>query len=370
MTHPWAHEPERRWWQSPVIWALALSAGIHVLATVGWLATVVLVQAHPEWFPRWLQKAVLPPSQAAATPPPLEMAEYRSRPDEYEIPLSFIEVDPALVVADSPKNPQFQSTANTLAQNIAAPNPQLNQPFVGGTQEKYAKTFETERAQPKSEPKPDEPPDVELADVDRTKQESKPAQLQQVAVLPQPAATPPKGEVLQLALAPTGPPQPVEKRPVAPRPPAEAQPPQEPQRPSRRQAKKSLAEVRQTKGILVGEPMKQDGGVDRRGIPAFNVTRGPMGEYGRRMWEAVQQKWYSILDERRFAGEHIGKVVVTFRLAPDGTVMDVKAIEDSAGEAIFCETAIMVAASFGNWSNEMRSTYGPKPLDCTCVFWY
>jgi outer membrane biosynthesis protein TonB len=157
---------------------------------------------------------------------------------------------------------------------------------------------------------------------------------------------------------------------VAPRPAQVEQAPQEAQRTTQRKARKSLAQVRQEKGIIVGEQMKQDGGVARQGLGAFNVSRGPMGEYGSRMWAAVQQKWYAILDERRFAGEHVGKVVVKFKLYPNGSVDEVVAVEDSAGEGVFCEIAITGAARFGEWNNEMRSTYGSKPLDCMCVFWY
>src|SRR5262249_43932371 len=121
------------------------------------------------------------------------------------------------------------------------------------------------------------------------------------------------------------------------------------------------------------EQMKQEGGVEKRGPASFRVERGPMGDYGARMWYAVQERWYATLERQKFAGEFTGKVTVTFRLHPDGSVTEVNATDDGSDPGIYslsCTWAIQLSADFGPWSNEMRTAYGPKPIECQCVFWY
>lgn len=374
MTLPWTSEPERRWWQVPVFWTLALSLVLHVLGLLLWTALPAFLAHPPSWMPQWLVAA-------ARTVPPLVPVMQPVRPSppqppepEFEIPLSFIEVDPSLAVTEAPKSAQFQSTANTVAQNLAAPKPELKQPFIGGTQEKYPKTFDTEKVQPKAEPKPKEAPDVELAEAERVRQEPKILKEKQEPVPAQPPVTQPKGEI-EVALVKAAPGPVAPPRPQAP-PPKEAQAaqaPQEEQRPARRKSLKNLAQARQTKGIIVGEQMKQDGGVEKRGSGAFNVQRGPMGDYGERMWHAVQERWYATLEAQKFAGEFRGKVVIDFKLHPDGNVSQVEIKNEGADDGIYsmyCIASIQLSASFGNWSNEMRATYGLKPIDCQCVFWY
>ena len=374
MTLPWTTEPERRWWQLPVFWTLALSLLLHALSLLLWTALPAFLAHPPDWMPRWLVDAARSvPALAQVPEPPKPKTPELPRPEEFEIPLSFIEVDPALAVAEKPKGAQFQSTANTLAQNEAAPKPELKQPFIAGNQEKYPKTFDTEKVKPKAEPKPKEAPEVELAEADRVRQEPKPVQPKQEPIPAQPPATQPKGELELAMVAKPGPPTP--PRPVTP-PPREAQAaqaPQEEQRPTRRRALKNLAQARQDKGIIVGEKMKQDGGVQRRGIASFNAERGPMGDYGSRMWAAVQERWFATLEAQKFAGEFRGKVIIDFKLHPDGAVTEVTVKNEGSDDAIYsmyCVASIQLSASFGLWSNEMKTTYGLKPIDCECVFWY
>lgn len=348
-----------------------MSLVMHVLILSLWTTLPNFLRNHSDWLPAWLRAAVLPERALlqAAEPRPLEFVP---RPDEYEIPLSFIDVDPALAVAEKPKGAQFQSTANTLAQNLAAPNPELKQPFIGGTQEKFPKLFDVEKPVPQTQPQAkEEPPEIELAEADQVRKEAQALQTGQEAVPVKPAATQPKSE-LQVALL-TQPPGPTTPPLPPSRPKQDEQKAQEEQRPTRRKALKSLAQARQAKGILVGEQMKQDGGVERKGIASVTVERGPFGDYGARMWYAVQERWYATLEKQKYAGEYSGKVTVTFRLHPDGTVTEVNAVDDGEERGIFslyCTSAIQLSADFGPWSNEMRTTYGPKPIDCQCVFWY
>ena len=101
--------------RSPVVWALLLSLGLHVAAIVGWEVLQVAVRAFPQLFPAWVQQVVQPRPETdlAAQKPP---EAYRPAPDEVEIPLSFIEVDPSLATEEAPKESRMpRRTAFALA---------------------------------------------------------------------------------------------------------------------------------------------------------------------------------------------------------------------------------------------------------------
>ena len=97
---------------------LVASLLLHVLAFLSWNGVRQLALQRPEAVPQWVRNAVLPPPPKPEPAKPLQ-----PRPENeqaVEIPLQFLEVDPALVTDQEPKNTPFYSTANTLAGN---PNP-------------------------------------------------------------------------------------------------------------------------------------------------------------------------------------------------------------------------------------------------------
>ena len=340
MTLAWPKMQWREWRRSPLVIALLCSILLHLqVFFLTWLLPELLRRG---WLPDWMKPVMAAVSPAVPKPDPARNPALQDQ----EIPLQFIEVDPALASAVEPPKAKFTSTANTLAAN---PNPPKQAaptavPRVEGRRPDSLKTFDTTR------PVKPTPPS--------TPKETKEEQAQE-EVKPQPKGGKQAGE---LAVA----------RPV---PEAKVDTDQE-----AREAKmptpkryKNLAQARAEKGIVVGERMQQEGGVPRVGAEAtFDVKASQFGEYSSRLTAAVQARWYFLLDEQRYALERTGKVVVTFRLHPDGTVSEIKTRSSSVGEIMstWCELAIEQPAPYGRWPSQLLHEIGSDPITVTFTFNY
>ena len=313
------------------------------------------------WLPAWLQPLVQP-AQALLSKPPEPRAETEKSQEQWaEIPLQFIEVDPALVTAEVPKDAQYTSTANTLAAN---PNPAQEarlEPRIEGFREDSRKTFDTVR--PVEKPQP-----------------AQPIQANDQETLALPAAQPQPVQAAQEAREERGvrpgetviakvDPRSDLLKPEVGQSAQSAQPAQVEQKPRY----KKVVEARRDKGMLVGERMKLNGNVARTGIDSsLNVKASPLGDYNYRLVQAVQERWYQLLDERKFALERSGKVLVRFNLHLDGTVSEVVTSESSVGDTLsfLCELAIMQPAPFGKWPPEVRRLVGRDVLEVVFTFNY
>ncbi len=341
-----------------VVIALVVSVLLHAYV---WLMAVLIDRAFVHgWLPAWLQPLVQPAQALLAKAPPPAPAE---PPAEQwtEIPLQFIEVDPALATAELPKEAKFTSTANTLAAN---PNPAKEiraDPRIEGFKEDSLKTFDT--LKPAEKPVPAQP--KQAADQETVAvpvQSAKPAQQardarEEKGVRP--------GETL---LAKVDPRSDLLK-------PQEGQTAQaaEPAQAEQRPRYKKVAEVRRDKGMLVGERMKLNGNVARTGIDSsLDVKASPLGDYNYRLVQAVQERWYQLLDERKFALERTGKAVIKFNLHQDGSVSDVRTDASTVGDTLsfLCELAVMQPAPYGKWPSEVRRLIGRDTLEVTFTFNY
>ncbi len=329
----------REWLRSPLVIALLLSLVLHLfLFFFAWLAPQM---ANWKWLPSWAKPLV-----AAVSPTPKKPeAQARVEPADIEIPLQFIEVDPNQSVAEAPKDARFTSTANTLAGN---PSPAKTPvPRIDGRREDTLKTFDTVR--PSKQNQPVVPQDTE-------EQQAK------AEVKPQEKGGPKPGE---LALA----------RPV---PDAKVDREQEMRDAEKAQVAapkkhKSVAEARAERGLLVGEQMKQDGGVPRVSVDStFNVRSTQFGAYSSRLTAAVQGRWYHLLDEQKYALQRTGKVVVTFKLHPDGSVSDIRTTVSTVGDiySLLCELSIEQPQSYGVWPRELIQEIGRDPIPVTFTFNY
>ena len=76
--------------------------------------------------------------------------------------------------------------------------------------------------------------------------------------------------------------------------------------------------------------------------------------------DAIQNRWYALLDERNYAAESRGKVVLQFVLHPDGRVTDMTMPDNSSGEVLgyICQKAVLDPAPFPAWPIEMRRMIG------------
>ena len=79
---------------------------------------------------------------------------------------------------------------------------------------------------------------------------------------------------------------------------------------------------------LVGQKMKQDGGVHRRQFDSsLDVADSVFGPYDLAVVKAVERRWYDILADEHYADDRTGKVTWQFHLNSDGTISQMKLIE-------------------------------------------
>lgn len=371
MTSAWPDYERIRDRRSPVVWAVLLSLGLHLAAIVGWEVLQVAVRAFPQLFPAWVQQAVQPRPDAARQVAPAPEAP-RPAPDEVEIPLTFLEVDPSLATEEAPKDSRFYSTANTLAGNPNPPKAGARDPAVDGRREQVPRTLDVARPAPRPEvASPPPPAEAERRPATEAPRKEQPAQVAREKAAEEPEAGRKPGE-LQLAKA--SPDARVERpQPQAARPPREAQPAQEAQPAAPARKYRRVAEAREAKGLMVGEKMRQDGGVPRFQLESsLDVKASPFANYDAQLIYAVQQRWYALLDEQKFALERTGKVVVRFNLHADGTISDMTQVQSDVGDlwAFVCESAVMTPAPYARWPAAMRRLIGRDVREVTFTFHY
>jgi len=311
-------------------WAFTISICLHLLIFGSYEAEKKFKWWDSLRWPDWL-RPVKQLVEALKPKPPLIPPQ-----PKHEIPLVFVDVDPSLASPEPPKNAQYYSSHNAQAAN-PDPTKDLDIPKITGEQTHVVKTEDVSRnkfvpLQPSPPPTPAQEPQEEA--------KPKPAEPLGDMALAKPELNPPKdpGD--------------------APRP-----------RPRR------LADVRpQQDNRLVGQKMKQDAGVQRRlDTSLFNTIATPYGAYDRALIDAIRSHWYALLDERNYALDNRGKVVLQFILHPDGRVTEMKVSENTTSEvlSIVCQKAVLDPAPFPAWPTEMRRLIGEeRPIQFTFYYDY
>ena len=268
-------------------------------------------------------------------------AQNQMQPAQQEVPLTFVEVDPATAVAEPPKEAKYYSAQNARAAN---PTPEMEMPT------------------PKAEGSQNKVPRVE----DASKPNPQPLQ---------PAAPPPQKTPEELQPKPKGTEAPGD---LAKAKPEDLKKPNDGktdlgtgQAPVVSQKPRTLAEARQRKPMSAGETMKQSGGVRERGKLALDARATPFGSYDAALIAAVQQRWYDLLDSTQFA-QRSGKVILEFRLYHDGRITDMKVAGNDVGEilGLLCQRAVLDPSPFAQWPNDMRRAIGKNYRDVMFTFYY
>jgi hypothetical protein len=280
--------------------------------------------------PAWIQKL----AQALTPTRALEAAKQPEKPRE--APLMFVEVNPHLPPVEPPKDAKYYAAQNSRASN-PDPDQETGIPKISGKQDKVMRTEDSER--PKAQPLQPAPPPPEPA----------------VEVKPKPAVLP--GD---LAMAkPEDLTRKGESKSTPPRPRTLAE------------ARAQMAEQQPLK--TAGQRAKQDGGVRQRNITSsLDAIGSPFGVYDAAIVAAIQNRWYDLLDERRYASDRTGKVVLEFRLYYDGRVSEVKVVENTVDEILcyLCRKAIMDPAPFARWPSDMRRMANADYRDVRFSFYY
>ena len=305
---------------SRLAWAFALSLAFHLLV----FGAYQTGKKHNLWqnlhLPAWLHapKILQEAFQKKESPPP---------PQPQEIPLMFVNVNSAQATAEPPKTAKYYSDKNSLAAN-PEPDKITEVPKISGNQTVVPKTEDVPREKftPLQPARP-----VQPAQIAQPETKPKPAQPPGDLVMAKPSPTPraTEGDANE-----TKPPRP-------------------------RTLKEAMA--RQQDSRVPGEKMKQEGGVSRRHEMASLDTKAtPFGAYDAALVEAISQRWFTLLDQREYASDSRGKVVLQFRLHYDGRITDMNVSECTAGEVLglICQKAVLDPAPFAAWPSDMRRTLG------------
>jgi outer membrane biosynthesis protein TonB len=303
---------------SRLSWAFAVSLACHLLVFGAYQTGKKYNLWQNLHWPAWLQSLPMLTEllkKKDSQPPP---------PQRQDIPLIFVNVSPAQATAEPPDNAKFYSDKNSRAANPEA-DKITDTPKITGKQTEVVKT----------------------EDIPREKftplQPSRPAQPAQEAheeLKPKPAQPP--GDLVMAKPEPK--PRLDDGQATQSRP---------------RTIKEALA--RQQDNRLPGEKIKQDGGVQRRHeIASLDTKATPFGAYDAALVEAISQRWFTLLDEREYASDSRGKVVLQFHLHYDGRITEMKMADNTAGEVLglICQKAVLDPAPFAAWPSDMRRTLG------------
>jgi len=94
--------------------------------------------------------------------------------------------------------------------------------------------------------------------------------------------------------------------------------------------------------------------------PGARDSHSPAEEIDAALVEAISQRWFTLLDERDYASDSRGKVVLQFALHYDGRVSDMNMAENTTGEVLglICQKAVLDPAPFAAWPSDMRRILG------------
>ncbi len=317
---------------SRLAWAVVVSLVLHLLIFGGYeLGKRYHVWQNLRW-PAWMQSPKML-TELLRKPAPAQ-----TLPPRQEIPLTFVEVNPAVATPEPPKKAAYYSSMNSAAANRDISH-DTEKPLVDGQQTRIVKTEDIENA--KSVP-------------------AKPT--------PQPA---PKTDKAQEETKPKG-----DKFPLMPGGLAKAEDKTE-------NGEKGQAEHHRPRTIqeamalpknagLVGERMKQEGGVRRHAIQSSLDTRATtFGAYDSALVAAVQNRWDDLLEHRSYSGDAVGKVKLKFRLHPDGSISELRLVESTVDLtlALLCQSAIRDPAPFGPWPSDMKAEIQDN-REVTFTFYY
>jgi hypothetical protein len=262
--------------------------------------------------------------------------------------LVFVDVDPALAEAKPPKAPKFYSANNSTAGN-AHPK-QAKTVEIQGRQDKVIKTTADSKLKPQplrpSPPKPD------------------PAETPAAKPLPLKAYTP--GDFVMAKPAP----KPQEKESQSTTEESGTEPTPEPKPEPVHHRPRTIAEAMAERG-MAGAKSRQDGGVPQLKMDSsLDAMRTSYGDYDREFIDAVRSRWFQLLENRTV--DRSGKVVVQFRMLPDGRITNLQTTENDMTEllGIICQRAIFDPAPYRPWPLDMRRDIPNDFRDVTFTFYY
>ena len=331
---------ERSWLNSDnlIAWGLAISVAAHLACYGGYRAA--------KYFGWWNGHGLMPSwfKPVATLIEEAKKLQAQKPPQQPSEQLIFVEVDPAAAVPEPPKETKNYAAHNSLAAN---PEPQLDTstPKIDGKQTHVPKAEDVAAAKPfPLQPTPPKPTSTESTEDAK----------------PKPKGGPAPGDLAMVKPAP----KPGEGKTESDTGDAQAATHKRPRR---------LEDVAPTQTAMIGQKMKQDGSVRRTRLsPSFDARGSTFGEYDAAFIRAVSDYWHGLVDERNYARDKVGHVVLDFKLNFNGTISEVKVIETTVDMTleIPCRRAIADPAPFLPWPSEMRRIIGADFREVRFTFYY
>ncbi|MBI4662607.1 MAG: hypothetical protein HY735_27660 [Verrucomicrobia bacterium] len=335
---------------SPIVQAIGLSLLFHLLL----FCTLELGYRLGLWDSSLFE---LLSFRARGRPDPRLEAQKKAEAEKQEVfPVIFVEVDPSQATQEVPKETKYYGARNSLAGN---PDTRIDSdtPKISGTQDKVPKTSDS----PRVEAMPLQPAPLVAKPPEPKPKEEPPKETQLKEPQPEPKSASKPGD---LALA-----KPAERPVLTPKPSFSDAVEATPTRPRPRR----LAQVMNPQSTLEGVKMKQEGGSKRySSAEGLDVKATPFGTYDQLIIEAIQNRWFDLLEERDFARNATGKVVLTFRLNSNGTVSHMDVSESTVNEilSIICQRAVQDPSPFPRWPNDMKRLVGADYRLVRFTFYY
>lgn len=314
---------------SRLAWALIISLLLHASGYGVYELNKKYAFLDKIHMPKWLQKL----TQAIVPPMP------KQPPTPREAPLMFVEVNPVNAVTEPPKNAKYYAAQSTRATN---PDPDdKDVPKISGAQEHVVRTEDTQlsKAQPLQPapptPKPEPEPPQEEA---KPKPTLRPGDL--TMAKPEEQLRKTEGD--------------------APK-------------PKPKTVAEAKARLGQPRLATTGERSKQDGGVrERNVVSSLDAIGSPFGAYDAVIVAAIQERWYTLLEQRNYANDKTGKVVLEFRLNYDGRVTDMTVVEHTVDDllCLLCQKSILDTAPFAKWPSDMRRMANADYREVRFTFFY
>lgn len=356
---------------APIVRAFVISLVLHFL----FFSSVEVGNRLDLW--RYSPLAVL--ARLLNQPPDPTLAEAQARSptpaveEPQEIPMIFVDVDPSQATADAPESTPFYSPVNSLAGN-PSPADELD-PEFDGRQDRVLKTVDTQRSAVTAAQPLQPAPAAELVRVEPVEE----ARLETPVAPPTPAREEPRQRSVTVSPQPLTLPGDLESvRPPAPSVPAPTVVAAVEPAPPPRERPRTVAQARalnpaNPNSALLGEKMRQEGGVRRLSLEPSIAARGtPLGNYDAKLVAAVQQCWFNLLHQQRYTLDRVGRVVLRFKLTADGRITDMETVESDVGEiyTLLCQLAVTKPAPFEGWPDEVRKLFRDNFREVTFTFYY
>lgn len=353
--------------------AFGLSLGVHVLL-------LLLPAGAFDWMDQlWEVSAESSPQREDRK----ETAEFVFRLEPESMPTLFVDAHPSQATEEKPEETPYYAVIDALAGDDS-PEDSMAQPEIDGSQDKVRKTMDT-------------PPSAAAAVALPAEDSREIAKPQKLTTANDAPASPEFSESLSLGDGErlvekenakeaihkgASERQPQEFAALRPSASSRIGPELAEEKPqelrdsnsAKQERPRTLAHARRQNAGLIGQKMKQKGGMDRFRLQSTpDLLKTPFGNYDAAVIQAIQQRWYHLLERLPIVQNTRGKVVLKFWMKSDGSVSDLKVVENSAGDDLqsyACEAAVRDPAPYGRWPEDMRRVIQSDRREIRFTFYY